>query len=154
MEKWSAVRRAPAPIALLTFLSCTLQCLAAPSSVPQLLLQGRFGGANGFAASAESLPVLFSWPSSSVFVTFRSTSVNVTLTALPPSIAYSGYNRFTIQIDQQVLATESQDLNNTVIQWSVDGLSQGVHNLTITKLNEPAYGEATLDSITLGPNGT
>lgn len=146
-------RAAIAVVLQLTLLPCVILGTALPSSTPQLLLQGRFGGANKYGAAADSLPVLFSWASSSVFITFQSTAVNLTLTALPASIAYSGYNRFTIQIDQEVVATESQDLDNTVIQWGTSGLSQGVHNLTITKLNEPAYGEATLDAVMLGHNG-
>lgn len=138
-------------VILLTYVLSQIN--AAPSTSPQLLVQGRFGGANGQTATAVSLPVLFSWASSSVYITFRGTEINVTLTALPAAIAYSGYNRFSIQIDQQIVATESQDLNNTVIQWGTNDLSDGVHNLTITKLNEPAYGEATLDAVTLGQNG-
>lgn len=154
MTTCRALRTARAVITLFIALRCVPQSFAASSSFPELVLQGRFGGVNGSTAYVGDLPLLFSWASSTVFLTFRGTSVNATLTALNASIAYSGYNRFAFQIDQQAVATQSQDLNSTVIQWSYSGLPYGTHNFTITKLSEPAYGEATLDSIQLGGNGT
>lgn len=121
---------------------------------PQILLQGRFGeDAEQPYASVDELPITFSWPSSSVFVSFKSSSINVTLTALPPTVSFSGYNTFVFQLDQHDPDTETQDLNNTVIGWGVRGLDSGTHNLTITKLNEAMYGSATLDAITLGRGG-
>ena len=127
---------------------------ALPQAFPQILMQGRFGeDAEQSYASVDDLPITFSWPSSSIFVSFNSSSVNVTLTALPSTVSFSGYNTFVFQLDQEVPATETQDLNSTVINWSVSGLDSGTHNLTITKLNEAMYGEATLDAITLGRGG-
>ena len=126
--------------------------LAASTTSPQLLLQGRFGDVNGLQ-TAKSLPVLFSWPSSSVFLTFQSSSINITLTALQSTVQYSSYNRFTFWLDSKLVAIQTSDPNNTSINWSATGLSSATHNLTITKLNEATYGEATLDSIVLGTNG-
>ena len=126
--------------------------LAASTTTPQLLLQGRFGNVKGLQ-TAKSLPVLFSWPSSSVFLTFQSSSINITLTALQPTVQYSSYNRFTFWLDSKEVAIQTSDPNNTSINWSATGLSSATHSLTITKLNEATYGEATLDSIVLGTNG-
>lgn len=126
--------------------------LAASTTTPQLLLQGRFGNVKGLQ-TAKSLPVLFSWPSSSVILTFQSSSINITLTALQSTVQYSSYNRFTFWLDSKQVAIQTSDPNNTSINWSATGLSSATHNLTITKLNEATYGEATLDSIVLGTNG-
>ena len=86
-------------------------------------------------------------------MSFTSTSINVTLTALPSTVSYSGYNSFVFHLDQADPDTRTHDLNNTIIHWSAKGLSSSVHNLTITKLNEAMYGEATLDSISLARDG-
>ena len=123
-------------------------------SGPELLLQGRFGGSVNEQTGVGSLPVLFSWPASSVYASFSSESVAVTLTNLDPTVAFSAYTRFAFFIDQQQVAVESTDPQNMVINWSMSGLSAGSHNLTITKISEASYGQATLDSITLGANGT
>ena len=133
-------------------LVATLKLTSAQTSSPQLLLQGRFGSDNE-QSYADSLPVLFSWPSSSVFVTFDSSEIYATLSAVAPTTSVSGYNRFTFSVDQVQQAVLSQDLDNTVINWNMSGLSTGSHNLTITKLNEASYGEATLDALTLGTGG-
>ena len=109
---------------------------------PQILLQGRFGSENG--QSDAKLPVLFSWPSSSVYVNFDSDSVNATLSAVTPTVSFSGYNRFSFKVDQVKQDIETHDLNNTIITWNAAGLGSGPHTLTITKLNEAMYGEATL----------
>lgn len=127
---------------------------ASPTQSPQLLLQGRFGGTDGqYAYAQDPLPVTFSWAASSAFVTFNSTSVNVSLTAVTPTDIFSGYNRFQFEIDQVVAETLYTDLDNTLISWGTTELRPGLHNLTITKLSEPAYGQANLTAITLGTGG-
>lgn len=54
-------------------------------SGPELLLQGRFGGSVNEQTGVGSLPVFFSWPASSVYASFSSESVAVTLTNLDPT---------------------------------------------------------------------
>lgn len=126
---------------------------AAAQPAPELLLQGRFGGKVDEQTRLSSLPVVFSWAASSVYTTFISSSVNVTLTNVVPSVASSAYNRFVFSIDQYPVAVESTGPQIPVISWSTSGLGSDPHNLTITKLSEPSYGQATLNSITLEGNG-
>ena len=126
--------------------------LAASTTTPQLLLQGRFGNVTGQQTST-TLPVLFSWGASTVFLSFQSSSVTVNLTALASTVQYSQYNRFTFWLDSKEVAIESTDPSTTSITWSTSGLSSATHNLSITKLSEASYGEATLNSVTLGTNG-
>ena len=122
------------------------------AQTPQLLLQGRV--ASDYDSNfADTLPVLLSWPASSVYVTFNSDAISVQLSALPVSDSISVYNRFYFSVDQGDPDIETTDTDTTVISWNATGLNSGIHNLTITKVNEAAYGEATLDSITLAPGG-
>lgn len=138
--------------ALGTVLLCIL-CAHAQTS-PQLLLQGRFGGDVNEQTGLGSLPLIFSWPASSVYASFESDSINATLTALPPSVASSQYTRFSFYVDQQEVAVETTNPNSTSISWGMSGLGSGMHNLTVTKLSEASYGEATLETLTLGSGGT
>lgn len=150
--------RAPSSMAtrvgLLAVVAALCMRCVATQSAPELLLQGRFGGDVNEQTGLGSLPVVFSWPASSVHATFQSSSVNVTLTNVAPSVASSAYNRFAFFIDQDQVAVESTDPQTPVISWGTSGLGAGPHSLTITKLSEASYGQATLNSITLGGNGT
>lgn len=137
---------------LLFAASCLLLALSVASqSSPQLLLQGRFGGDVDEGTGLGSLPVLFSWPASSVYVTFDSTSINATLAALPPLNAT--YGRYAFYLDQTLTSVETITPNNTSIRWGRDGLRSASHNLTITKLSEASFGEASLEDLTVGTGG-
>ena len=92
----------------------------------QLLLQGRFGGYTNEQTGLATLPVLFSWPASSVFTTFTGGSVNATLTALPPTDSYNAYSRFAFYVDEQQVAIESTTPTQLVINWSSTGLGSGM----------------------------
>ena len=134
--------------------SCLLLALGVasqPSQDPQLLLQGRFGGDIDEDTGIGSLPVLFSWPASSVFLTFNSTSINATLAALPPLNAT--YGRYAFYLDQTQASVETMTPNNTSIRWGRSGLISGSHNLTITKLSEASFGQASLETLSLGTDG-
>lgn len=133
-------------LTLLALCCCAALGRGQSSAAFQVLLQGRFDGDNQ-QLQYGSLPVIFSWPSSSVFVSFLGTAVNVTLAALPATVAYSENNRFRFEIDGEIAATESTDLDDTSIEWGASGLTPGAHNLTVTKLNEAAFGQATLQDI-------
>lgn len=139
---------------MLSLMAALFVATASAQSTPELLLQGRFGGMVNEQTAIGSVPVLFSWPASSVYVSFDSDFVAVMLTNVEPTVASSAYNRFAFFIDQQQVAVESSSPQNMVINWSMSGLSTGTHNLTITKLSEASYGQATLDLVTVGPNGT
>lgn len=107
-------------------LAC-LGCKASAANLGQrlpLLLQGRFGGAQG-AQSGYALPVLYSWPASSLYATFVGDSVNTTLSALPPTITSRASSRFAFYIDQRQLAIQSATVSESVIQWSATGLGPG-----------------------------
>jgi hypothetical protein len=104
--------------------------LISAQSSPELLLQGRFGGAINSQTGLGSLPLLFSWPSSSVYTTFTGTSVNVTIAGSAPTTDSAGYNRFGFFVDQTQVAIESSTPNNSTIQWEMSGLGPGAHNLT------------------------
>lgn len=134
--------------------TCLLFVAGVASQSPRLLLQGRFGGDVNEETGLGALPVLFSWPASSVYVTFNSTSINATLSTLPPLNATAGtYGRYAFYLDQNQTSVETITSNNTSIRWGRSGLSSGSHNLTITKLSEATYNQATLDSLTVGRGG-
>ncbi len=134
-------------------LLCT--SLASAQSEPQLLLQGRFGGSVDENADLGTLPLMFSWPSSSVYLTFHNSSkISATISALTPTHASAGYyTRFAFYLDQQQISVESTNPDNTVIYWNATGLTLDEHNLTITKVSEASYGEASLTSLTLASGG-
>jgi len=108
--------------------------LISAQSSPELLLQGRFGGAINSQTGLGSLPLLFSWPSSSVYTTFTGTSVNVTIAGSAPTTDSAGYNRFAFFVDQTQVAIESSTPSNSTIQWEMSGLGTGAHNLTSNAL--------------------
>ena len=99
----------------------------------QLLLQGRFGGYTNEQTGLATLPVLFSWPASSVFTTFTGDSVNATLTALPPTDYYDAYSRFAFYVDERQVAIESTTPAQLVINWSSTGLGSGMSSSTSTQ---------------------
>lgn len=150
-SSWKGLTVLVVSAAVAVSLFATLHTFTPGLSFPQILLQGRFDSDND--QSYAKLPVLFSWPSSSVYVTFGSDSVNVTLSAVTPTVSFSGYNRFSFIVDQFEQDIQTQDLNNPVIIWNAAGLGSGPHTLTITKLNEAMYGEATLDALEIGAGG-
>lgn len=140
-------RTAAVYICLVLLTSCSAQ------TTPSLLLQGRFEGSVDPYTGLGSPPLVFSWPSSSVYATFQGPSINATLTTLAPSVASSQYTRFAFYLDQQLVAVESTNPNNTSIHWGESNLSNSAHNLTIAKLSEASYGQATLESLTVGADG-
>ena len=117
-------------------------------------MQGRFGGNVSDQRGIGSPPLVFSWPASSVYASFQGSSVNATISALEPVGAISSqYSHFVFFLDQQQEALEITTPNNTVINWGAVNIANGIHNLTITKISEASYGQATLDSLTVGPGG-
>ncbi|KAL3145660.1 hypothetical protein ABBQ32_003197 [Trebouxia sp. C0010 RCD-2024] len=131
---------------------------AQPSSRPgtgsaQLLTQGRFGGAVDEMTGLAGLPLLFSWPASSLHTSFTGTTISATLSALPATAFYDVSSRFRFYVDEQQTSAESTDIGNTVIRWKATGLGPGRHNLTITKLSEASYGQVSLNTLTLGAGG-
>ena len=132
-------------------LFATVKSFHAQTSL-QLLLHGRFV-VNDEQSLVVALPILLSWPASSVSVTFDSDTISATLSAVNPTVGVSGYNRFSFVIDKTGQDVETQDLNRTVTKWSATGLGAGPHTLTITKLNEAMYGKATLDALAVGAGG-
>lgn len=105
---------------------------AQPSSRPgtgsaQLLTQGRFGGAVDEMTGLAGLPLLFSWPASSLHTSFTGTTISATLSALPATAFYDVSSRFRFYVDEQQTSAESTDIGNTVIRWKATGLGPGVH---------------------------
>lgn len=122
-------------------------------SAQQVLLQGRFGGDVNEQTGLGTTPLVFSWPASSIYASFEGVSINATLTALEPAVDSSQYTRFVFYVDQQEVALEQTSPEETMINWGATALGSGTHNLTITKISEGSYGQATLDSLTVGPGG-
>lgn len=119
----------------------------------QVLLQGRFGGNVNEVTGLGSPPLIFSWPASSIYATFEGATVNATISALEATADSSQYTRFVFFIDQQEVALGQTSPNSSVINWAAANLGNGTHNLTITKISEASYGEATLDALVVGPGG-
>lgn len=144
-----------AVLAVAAVLSLPCMQIASAQSEPQLLLQGRFGGSVDNHADLGTLPLVFSWPSSSVFVTFNGSSeIRATIFASTPTTASAGYyTRFVFYLDQKQISVESTTADSPAINWNATGLSTDQHNLTITKISEASYGEANLTSLTLASGG-
>ena len=123
------------------------------ASAQQVLLQGRFAGDVSQRTGLGAPALVFSWPASSIYASFEGASVNATLSALEPSVDSSQSTRFIFFVDQQQVALETTEPNSTVINWGAANLGNGTHNLTITKISEASYGQATLDALTAGPGG-
>lgn len=138
----------------LCFACLMLALFRACVSAQDVLLQGRFGGDVSEQSGLGSPPLIFSWPASSVYVSFESSNVNATLSALEPEGTISSqYTRFVFFLDQRQVALETTTPNNTTINWGAANLSNGTHNLTITKISEASYGQASLDALTVGAGG-
>ncbi|KAL3151056.1 hypothetical protein ABBQ38_012926 [Trebouxia sp. C0009 RCD-2024] len=104
---------------------------AQPSSRPctgsaQLLTQGRFGTAVYETTGLAGLPLLFSWPASSVHTSFTGNTISATLSALPATAFYDVSSRFSFFVDEQQTGVESTGIENTVIRWDATGLGPGV----------------------------
>lgn len=131
-----------------------LFCTCASVSAQNVLLQGRFGGNVSDQSGLGSPPLIFSWPASSIYASFEGSSVNATLSALEPEGTISSqYTRFAFFVDQQQVALETTTPEDTTINWGATDLSNGTHNLTITKTSEASYGQASLDALTAGADG-
>ena len=91
----------------------------------QLLLQGRFEGAIDAQNGLGTLPLLFSWPASSVIVTFVSDSIHASLSALPATTTHSEYSRFVFYVDGKEQAVQSTTPNATSIDWTARRLGPG-----------------------------
>ena len=92
----------------------------------QVLLQGRFAAdidQTGFA----NLPVLFSWPASSIFASFVGDSVNATVSALPPPQTSNALVRFAFYVDQRQISVEATNSTSLDILWGTSGLGPGRH---------------------------
>ena len=100
-----------------------------------VLLQGRFGGDVSEQSGLGSPPLNFSWPASSIYASFEGSSVNATLSALEPEGPISSqYTRSAFIVDQQQVALETTTPEDTTMNWGATDLSNGTHNLTITKI--------------------
>ena len=113
----------------MTMLATNLRSPVVCTQSPQLLLQGRFKGDVDMQTGLATLPLLFSWPASSVHATFTGSSINATLSALAPADNYNAYSRFAFFIDQQQVAIESTTPNQVTIIWSVNNLGPGARTL-------------------------
>ena len=102
-----------------------VQSVMVSAQPAQLLLQGRFEGDVDLQTGLATLPLLFSWPASSVHATFTGSSVNATLSALAPAVNYNAYSRFAFFIDQQQVAIESTTPSQMTVTWSAAGLGPG-----------------------------
>ena len=111
-------------------------------------------GHTGPSSYAASLPLVLSWPATSITVRFQSSDFVLVKLQLFTGGTYStgnprAQNRFRflldgIPADQLVFATGN---------FSASGLGPGLHELTIIKLTEALYGVAVLESIQLAANG-
>lgn len=95
------------------------------SQNPRVLLQGRFGGAEKAQSGPATLPLLITWPASSVHARFTGESINAILSAMPPTVTSTAYGRFIFYVDQReagVRSTAPDDLN---VNWTATDLGPG-----------------------------
>ena len=71
------------------------------------------------------LPLLFSWPASSVHTTFTGDSISATLSALPATATYDVSSRFAFRVDEELKGEETTTIGHTVIRWHATGLGSG-----------------------------
>ncbi|GAB4816607.1 hypothetical protein N2152v2_003653 [Parachlorella kessleri] len=133
------------------------------SSTPQVTLVGRTVPGPSGSDNVGTLPQLFTWPASSATVAFTKTaSVTVVINgsaAALPATEVSGLIEqqnpafpaavFQFDLDGITLGKGNVSTNDTVLTWTHSGLSEGAHNLTITKITEPLLGAAVLESISI-----
>jgi hypothetical protein len=88
------------------------------------------------------------WASTSVFVPFQgSGNVTVALSQVPGT----GPSQFELRVDGRLL--ESATTNSTSpVKVTIPVMGGGLHQLTVTKITEAAFGEAYLEGVSLdGP---
>lgn len=88
-------------------------------------VQGRCGGTIDPSTGLGKLPLLLSWPASSLYLTFTGDSINGTLTAMPPAVTSSAQNRLVFYINDRQVAIRSTSPDDLVIRWSMAGLGSG-----------------------------
>ena len=127
---------------------------------PEALLlysAGRTAYASGYTDSSvatASLPLVLSWPATSVIVNFQNSDEVTATFQLYTGGTYSTgnpdiQNRFRFSID----GNTTEQIVRATGSWSASGLSSGAHALTITKLTEALYGVAVLESVQLSSSG-
>lgn len=132
--------------AVLCFLGFGLSLTVAQSGSAQVIPSGRFQGTIDGSTGLAQLPLLFSWPASSVYATFVGDSITATLSTLPPTTIYDAYSRFAFYVDQQLIAIETSSPGTTGINWSTTGLGSGMtsimaappHDNVRSTLNHPS----------------
>ena len=97
----------------------------AQARVTQVVTQGRFGGDVNGSTGLGTLPLLFSWPASSVYASFVSDSVSISLSALPATMTYDVDSRFAFYLDDELMAVETTFPRHTSLRWNASGLGEG-----------------------------
>lgn len=113
-------------ITLLCLACFTLPAASAQARSAQILPQGRFGGEVNEISGLIQLPLLFSWPASSIYTSFVSDSVYASLSAIPATATYDVDSRFAFYIDEQLVSVESTTLRQTSIFWNATDLGAGI----------------------------
>ena len=122
----TTVRRSGAVVFGLLLIALYVGARYSSAQPIQVLLQGRFA-ANIDQTGFANLPVLFSWPASSVHASFVGDSVNATVSALPPTQTSSGLVRFAFYVDQRQISVEATNSTSMDILWGTAGLGPGRH---------------------------
>ena len=119
-------------------LSMLVPCMSA--QVVEVLLQGRFEGEINEQTGLATLPVLFSWPASTVYASFVGNAINATLIALPPTSVQDASARFAFRVDLLQTTVESVSATDNTIHWSADGFGPGKQVLMLHIHMKIAFG--------------
>lgn len=124
-----------------------------PASAQQLIASGRIGGRYDPATGFATLPVVVDWPSTSIWAAFeKSDTISVQFDLQEGYTAQLNTSlSFAVDGEEEVHFITSDQLPYT---WSKSGLSQGAHDLQITKRTETLYGILVLQSITVSSGGS
>ena len=117
-----------------TLFLATLALAPVPCEVPQaavVAVRGRCGGNIDPSTGLGTLSLQLSWPASSLYLTFTGNSINVTLTAMPPTDVSSAYNRLIFYLNDRQVAIRSTSPDDRVIRWSMAGLGSGTGCLVL-----------------------
>lgn len=129
--------------------SVLVLALASSAQSQEALVVGRLNGSVDPYSGLASLPLVLSWPATSVRLRFQD-SVAVTVFFEPVRESNSGVNNsFRFELDDAI----HQQYIGSNGSWSQSQLSIDAHDLRVTKLTEALYGIVVLSSVQLTPNG-
>lgn len=136
----------PLVLTMLVYLACHCSRVLGQ----QVLASGRVAGQYDPVTGLAFLPLVLSWPSTTIWAAFDSSdSIEVSF-VLPPGYSLHVNISLAFDLDGQIELVYVDEFPYT---WSKSGLSEGLHALEIIKRSETLYGVLMLSGMNVSSSG-